>query len=160
MSDTKVAPAGGEAVEGAEEQQEQQVQTFTQADVDRIVKERVQRERAKFADYEDLKTKAGEKATVEDRLAAMERRAAEAEARALRADIASRFGISPEDRDLFLTATDEDTLALQAKRLADREAERKKHGNHVPHEGQNPKRGGSDEAREFARDLFGRAKAE
>ena len=33
-------------------------QTFTQADLDRIVSERLQRERAKFADYDDLKAKA------------------------------------------------------------------------------------------------------
>lgn len=33
-------------------------QTFTQADVDRIVKERLERAKAKFADYDDLKARA------------------------------------------------------------------------------------------------------
>ena len=32
--------------------------TFTQADLDRIVQDRINRERTKFADYDDLKTKA------------------------------------------------------------------------------------------------------
>jgi hypothetical protein len=34
--------------------------TFTQSDIDRIVAERVARERGKYADYDDLKAKAGE----------------------------------------------------------------------------------------------------
>lgn len=34
--------------------------TFTQADIDRIVTERVSRERGKFADYDDLKSKASQ----------------------------------------------------------------------------------------------------
>lgn len=33
--------------------------TFSQADIDRIVADRLNRERSKFADYEDLKAKAG-----------------------------------------------------------------------------------------------------
>ncbi len=155
MSDETNAPEAGQQTASGDG-----ATTFTQADVDRIVSERVQRERAKFADYDDLKAKAGEKATIEDRLAEMEKRAAGAEARALRADIANRHGISAEDRDLFLTGTDEETLTAQAKRLADREAERRQQGNHVPNEGNNPKPAGNDEVREFTRDLFARAKAE
>lgn len=38
----------------------------------------------------------------------------------LRADIANEFGVSKEDRDLYLTADDEDTLRKQAQGLADR----------------------------------------
>lgn len=38
----------------------QPAQTFTQADVDRIVSERLSRERARYADYDDLKAKASE----------------------------------------------------------------------------------------------------
>src|SRR5882762_5281206 len=36
------------------------VQTFTQAEVDRIAADRAARERAKFADYDDLKAKAAQ----------------------------------------------------------------------------------------------------
>lgn len=43
--------------ESTEQQQEQQ-RTFTQADVDSIVKERLKREREKHADYDELKAKA------------------------------------------------------------------------------------------------------
>lgn len=159
MSDTEQTqtPATDAATSGDGQDQagEQQGQTFTQADVDRIVRDRVQRERAKFADYDDLKTKAGEKATAEERLADLEKRYADAEVRALRANIASEHGINAEDRDLFLTGADEETLTAQAKRLADRESERKKRSNHVPNEGSNPQPQ-SDDRREFVRRLTGR----
>lgn len=134
-------------------------ETFTQSDVDRIVRERVQRERAKYADYDELKAKAEGAKTVEDRLAEMEKRTAAAEASALRSDVAARHGISAEDRDLLLTGTDAETLEAQAKRIAEA-SERKKKANIVPREGNNPKATGGDEEREFVRKLFGRATAE
>lgn len=136
------------------DEQKPQEQTFTQADVDKIVKERVSRERAKFSDYDDLKAKAGEKQTAEERLAELEQKYAAAEARSLRAEVASEFGISAEDRDLFLTGADADTLTAQAKRLSERTSERKKQGNYVPKIGNTPNPGESD-GRETVRDLFG-----
>ena len=154
MSDTQAGAADQQQQGDGTEEQEQST-TFTQADVDRIVKERVQRERAKFSDYDDLKTKAGEKATADERLAELEKRYADAEARALRANVANAHGISAEDRDLFLTGTDEETLTAQAKRLAERESERKKRSNHVPREG-NPPTVTGDDRRDFLRRLTGR----
>ena len=132
-------------------------QTFTQADVDRIVKERVQREKAKYADYDDLKAKAEGAKTLEERLAEVEKRAKDAQTAALRSDIAAKHGISAEDRDLFLTGADEETLTAQAQRLAQREADRKKQGNVAPKEGGNPNPVKSDDMRSFANELFGRA---
>ena len=134
-------------------------QSLPQSEVDKIVAKVRAEERRKaserFKDYDELKVKAGEKQTLEERIAEMEQRTAQAVATALRSDIAAEFGISKEDRDLFLTATDEDTLRAQAKRLADRDAERKKKSPHVPKEGNvtNPNDNGE---REFARQLFGR----
>lgn len=43
---------------GANNGHSQGATTFTQADIDRIVAERLTRERSKFADYDDLKSKA------------------------------------------------------------------------------------------------------
>jgi hypothetical protein len=95
---------------------------------------------------------------VEERISQMEKRTAEAESRALRADIASKHGISAEDRDLFLTGTDEESLTAQAKRLAEREVERKKTGNVAPKEGEAKTTGKTDaEPREFVKQLFGNA---
>ena len=145
---------------GGDEKPEGQEQTFTQADVDRLVGTARQDERrkasAKFADYDDLKAKADGAKTVEERLAQVEARAKDAEARALRSDIANRHGISAEDRDLFLTGADEATLEAQAKRLAQRAADEKRRGGGVRREGGN--RTGSDKdggMREFTRSLFG-----
>ena len=156
MPDT---PTITEAPAGTTEPDTGTTETFTQADVDRIVRERVQRERAKYADYDALKAKAEGAKTVEDRLAEMEKRTAAAEASALRSDVAARHGISAEDRDLLLTGTDAETLEAQAKRIAEA-SERKKKANIVPREGSNPKASGGDEEREFVRKLFGRATAE
>lgn len=138
--------------------------TFSQADVERIVRERLaQQAKNKFGDYDDLKTKAGESQTLEQRVAEMEVRTQAAEAVALRASVAAEFGIStkkgpkgePSDADLFLTGADVDTLTAQAQRLAGRESDRKKQGNFAPKEGQSPSSSGdSDDLRDFTKRLF------
>lgn len=51
---------------------------------------------------------------------AAEERAAAAELRALQSDIAAEFGISNDDRDLFLTGVDKETLTRQATALQER----------------------------------------
>ena len=131
-----------------------QERTFTQADIDKAVKDRVARERAKFADYDDLKAKAGGVTTAEERIAALEKQLQETSREALRRRVQAAHGIADEDADLFLTGTDEDTLTAQAKRLAERTSERKQNNNVVPREGNTPQPG-SDEVRETARALFG-----
>lgn len=139
--------------------------TFTQADVDRIVQDRLaQQAKNKFGDYEALKTEAGKSKTLEERVAEMESRASKAEQDALRATIAAAHGIStkkgdngePSDADLFLTGTDEATLTAQALRLAGRATEQKKQGNVAPKEGVTPTNAGDgkDELRSFAKQLF------
>lgn len=75
--------------------------TFTQADLDRVVRERLAREREKYADYDDLKTKAGEadksKGQLDkllEKVSGLEERATKAEATALRADVAQAKGLT------------------------------------------------------------------
>ena len=155
MSDTTTEGAETTATDGGEQQEQK---GLTQADVDRIVKDRIARVEAKYSDYADLKKAAEGAKTVEQKLADLESKHAEAEARALRSDIAARHGITAEDRDLFLTGSDEATLEAQAKRLAERDADRKKHGNIAPKEGETKTTGKDDkDLREFARGLFNRA---
>ena len=133
--------------------------SLSQSEVDKIVaKVRAEERRKaseKYKDYDDLKVKAGEKQTLEERIAEMEQQTERAVATALRSDIAAEFGISKEDRDLFLLASDEDTLRAQAKRLADRDVERKQNAKAVPKEGAvtDPSDSGD---KEFVRQLFGR----
>lgn len=150
--------------EGAQADSEQQGQTFTQADVERIVRERLaQQAKNKFGDYDELKTKAGNALTLEQRIADMEKESAAAKATALRASVAAEFGIStkkgpkgePSDADLFLTGADESTLTAQAQRLAARVEDRKKQGNFAPKEGNAPSASdGTDDLRAFTKQLF------
>lgn len=136
----------------------------TQADLDKVIGERIARERAKYADYKDVKAKAARLDEIEeankteaqklsDAKAAAEKERDAARAEALRLRIATKHGISDEDADLFLTGTDEETLTKQAERLSQRSEDRKKQGNHVPREGTTPHAGESDE-RALARSLF------
>lgn len=140
------------------------------AELDAFLKDRVARAERKatekFADYDDLKSKAAqfdqlqeatktEAQKAAERLAKLEERAAAAELSALRSKIQARHSISDDDAELFLTGTDEATLTKQAKRLAERDAERKKHGNRVSREGTNSSTGAASDEREFVRDLFG-----
>lgn len=144
MSDTTVQSEAGE--KPAETQESKQEKTFTQAEVDQLIKDRAERiAKQRYADYDDLKAKAGVASTAEERLAALEQELTSTKTDALRAKIAAKFGVSTDpgedgksDADLFLTGTDEDTLTVQAKRLAGRESERKKAGNVAPREGTSP----------------------
>lgn len=108
--------------------------------------------RLKLKEYEDRDKSDVERQT--ERVQALEAEAREARTEALRLRVAAKFGIGDEDADLFLTGADEETLTKQAKRLSDRETERKKQGNHVPREG-DTSRPAVDERRQFADFLTG-----
>ena len=159
MSETQQTPTPADVAAASGETQdqkgEQQEQTFTQADVDRILTDRLKREREKFADYDALKAQAEGAKTAEDRLGDLEKQLEQSRREALLRRVQAAHGIADEDADLFLTGSDEETLTAQAKRLAERESERKKRSNHVPNEGSNPQPP-SDDRRAFVRRLTGR----
>jgi hypothetical protein len=79
--------------------------------------------------------------SAEEKLAAelgeVAKRAAHAEAEALRWRIAAKHGISDEDAELFLTGSDEDTLVRQAERFKELAVKPSK-GTHVPGVGNQP----------------------
>ena len=135
----------------------------SQDDLNRIIAERVQRERGKYADYKDLKAKAARLDEIEEankteaqkaaeRLSAAETRAAEAEARALRREVAMEHKLSKEDAELLDSLTDETAMRSLAARLG---AASGKKSNYVPREGNNPNPAAAGTKREFARELFG-----
>lgn len=164
MTDDTTTDAG-ESTTTDVEQQREQGKSFTQSEVDAIIRDRLkQQERTKFGDYNDLKTKAEGAKTLEERLGSLEQELTSTKAAALRTSIAARFGIStegtdesPSDADLFLTGTDESTLTAQAQRLAARQADSKKQGNVARKEGAVTSSGTSTDAemRAFTRDFFG-----
>lgn len=135
----------------------------SQDDLNKVIGERIKRERARFADYDQLKAAADELAQIKDsqrteaerfaaKLADAISRAELAEQRALRSKIQASHGISDEDADLFLTGADEESLLRQAKALADRTP--KVGTNYVPGEGRSPAASDSSDA-VFAAQLFG-----
>lgn len=130
-------------------------QTFTQAELDRIVSERLQRERAKFADYDELKAKAGSATTLEERVAEIERTAKASEERALRAEVANAKGLTPSQAKRLIGSTREELEADAAELLADISAQ-KNSSNVSPREGNQPT-ATDDPMREFTRGLFERA---
>ena len=141
----------------------------SQEDLNRLITDRVNRERAKYADYKDVKAKASKLDEIEqankseidkamDRVTKAEAEVATIPAKVadgLRNHLVALHKIDADDAELFLTANDPELLLKQVTRLLERgveqQSERKKHGNHVPLEGASPAAGGDAE---FARNLF------
>lgn len=107
-----------------------QGKTLTQAEVDRIVADRITRERKKFADYDDLKKKASEFDKIQnankseldkakDRETALAVELQKYKVAEVRRAAASAAGLDPEFAD-FITAADEEEATEQAKKLAER----------------------------------------
>lgn len=110
----------GQGAQPAVEQQEQQEQQgvgFTQADVDRIVADRLARERAKYADYDDLKKAAKEadrlRGEYEEILGARDR--AEHD---LRIERVARKYFLDDDLVPFLSGETDEEVEERAKTLA------------------------------------------
>ncbi|MFF2054119.1 hypothetical protein ACFVU2_21110 [Leifsonia sp. NPDC058194] len=97
--------------EEANSQQQEQAKGFeaitSQEDFDKAIQARIARERAKFADYDELKTAKTELDTiresqkteaekVQERLDAAEKRSAELEVKATRAEVAAAKGVPAE----------------------------------------------------------------
>jgi len=118
MSDENANDEGEKAPDG---------KTFTQDELDRIVGERVGRERTKFADYDDLKTKASEfdkmaearkteQQRLEERAATAEQKAQQAEQRLTRISVALTKKLPAELADRLQGSTQEE-LEADAERL-------------------------------------------
>jgi hypothetical protein len=168
MSDAPVTTEGGN--ESGETPTAEEFKVITsQDDLNKVINERLARERAKFADYKDVKAKAAKLDEIEQanqteaekaakRVAELEAELTNTRLESTRIKIASEHGITDaDDIGLFLTGNDEETLTKQAKRLADRTAAHQKNGNRVPREGHesSPKPGEADR-RAFVRHLTGR----
>lgn len=161
-TDTNTSTTDGNATSGSTSTAGDEFTPITsQEELDRAIGPRLERERSKFADavakaakYDEAdQASKSELEKAQERAQQAELAAAEAKAEGLRFKIAAKHGISTEDADLFLTGQDEVTLEAQAKRLADREADRKKHGAAAPGEGRSSTSTTNDMSA-FTRDLF------
>ena len=114
----KIQPNEGQENEQNAEQNDGKL--LSQADVDRIVKERLARERQKYADYDDLKAKAeaadSSKTDLEkltEQLQALQQENETNKVKALRSEIASTKGVPAG----LLTASTQEELEAQADAL-------------------------------------------
>lgn len=98
----------------------------TQEEFDRMVGDRLNRERAKFADYDDIKSKAAKLDEIEqasktelekerERAEAAEKRAAQAERTSLQVRIATELGVPQE----AVHGDDEEAMRTSAQRLVE-----------------------------------------
>lgn len=140
----------------------------SQEDLDRIIAERVNREKTKFADYEDLKQKVAsfdqivsdkdtEIASLKNDLDERSKLVESSGLSALRYKVALTHKVGLEDAELFLTGSDEDSLNAQAKRLS----ERTSGSNGDPYsfnEKGDPPPPPQDQMEQFVANLFERAK--
>lgn len=92
--------------------------TFTQAEVDKIVGERVARERAKFSDYDELKSRAAEADKqksqldrIETQLAEQVKRTEKAEEANLRREVADELGLTAKQARRLQGKTKDELLA-------------------------------------------------
>ena len=144
---------------------ENQEKTFTQEELNAIVADRLERERKKYADYDDLKKDAEayrakqeadktELQKAQDRIAELEREQGERKKKdehaALVAKVMGEQKVDAKYASL-LTAEDEDGLVAQAKLIGERFADP------VPREGGKPPQVGEKDAemKAFAHKLFG-----
>lgn len=104
----------------------------------------------RLSDMEEAQKSAEQKAQEREK-AAIER-AEVAERRAVRQEVALEFRLSREDASLLDAVSDKDALQALAKRLAAAESD-KRHTNHVPREGSNPRPDGGNPWSSVLREL-------
>ena len=108
---------------------------------------------SRLDEFEEAQKSEAEK--VADRLAKADAEVAGVPGRvaeSLKAHLIAIHEIAPEDAELFLTATDPDTLLKQADRLVGQSGKRK---NIVPREGRIPNQAPTDPTRDFLRSING-----
>lgn len=149
----------------AGEQVEQEAQGFkalaSQEELDRIVQKRIDRERSKFSDYDELKAKAARLSELEEaskselqkaqeRAEAAERALADATATAARAEVAAAKGVPVA----LLSGDTKEALEASADALLAFRDETARKGNYAPSEGRTSNIDKGGELREFTRNLF------
>jgi hypothetical protein len=168
MSESTAGAGEGQGVQGQQAGVDGFQPITSQDDLNKVIGERVARERAKFADYGDLKSKAAQfdqlqeqsKTDAEktaDRIATLEAQIAASNLNATRSKVQARYGLDDEQAELFLTAADEDGLVKQAEKLASLTTSAPGNKNRAPLAGRTPSKpaGPEGEMRDFARNFFG-----
>ena len=146
---------GNNTAEAGEQQpnQEQAESTFSQEDVNRIVQERLQREREKYADYDDLKTAAEQLSEIQSERDELATKVSEFEAkeqhRKLVNDVAETTGVPA----VALKGETKEELEAHAEVL--KGFLQNTTGPVIPGQEKRPQKVEESEERKAARQLFG-----
>ena len=155
MSDsTDTTADAGEQVESSEVEVQGFKAPASQDELDRIIQKRLDRERSRFSDYDDVKARAEKAAELESVAADLRKRVEQFESRDARSALVKKVADdNGVDADLLaeMRGDSEDDLTAQAKRLADR---LKPASPVIPGQAKSPENAPRDELREFARQLF------
>ena len=163
MSEQTAHTTGTEEANSQGQEQPKEFEAITsQEDFDKAIQARIARERAKFADYEQLKADAGELSKIresqktaeqkqQEALAAAQKELADLRVAKDRAEIAAEKGVPVG----LLTGTTRDEIAAAAEALIQFKGDAAQQKLHVPHEGTSPEKQFSSDAA-FAKELFSR----
>lgn len=114
MADDNTPPEGGHTGDTGGEFKP----ITSQDELNRVIGDRVARERAKFADYDDLKARASTAAEWEKKATELEAKVPALTAASLR-DAVLTLGVVPDTRKVLLTASDPAGLLEQVKAIRD-----------------------------------------
>ena len=133
----------------------EEVDAFTQDEVDHIIEKRVARERQKYADYDDLKSKVDDLSTklktTSDEKVELEKKLGAAELATDRVKILHKYGV-PENLQEFVNGETVEDMTKQAEKLAESVK-----GGKVPiTKTPKPEKGDKTDSAQIAGKLFGK----
>lgn len=157
MSDsTENTADAGEQVESSEVVEQGFKAPASQDELDRIIQKRLERERSRFSDYDDIKSRAEKASELESVAADLRKRVEQFEARDARSALVKKVADDNSvDADLLgeMRGDSEEDLIAQAKRLAERI---KPTSPVIPGQAKSPENAPRDESHEFMKRLLGR----
>ena len=146
----------GEQVEPSEVEVQGFKAPASQEELDRIIQKRLERERSRYADYEDVKARAERAAELESVADELRKRVEAFESREARSvlvrKVADDNGVDPELL-AEMRGDSEEELTAQAKRLAER---LKPVAPVIPGQAKSPENAPRDESHEFMKRLLGK----
>lgn len=157
MSDsTENTADAGEQVESSEVVEQGFKAPASQDELDRIIQKRLDRERARYEGFDEIKARAEKAAELESVAADLRKRVEQFESRDARSALVKKVATdNGVDADLLaeMRGDSEDDLTAQAKRLVDR---LKPVSPVIPGQAKSPENAPRDESHEFMKRLLGR----
>ena len=152
---TENTAVAGEQVEQVAEEQGFRAPA-SQEELDRIIQKRLERERSRYADYDDVKARAERAAELESVAEDLRKRVEAFESKEARSALVRKVAVdNGVDHELLseMRGDSEEELTAQAKRLAER---LKPVAPVIPGQAKSPENAPRDESHEFMKRLLGK----